>query len=313
LLIFVLAILGSIGVVYAGFQLYHEDLSSEAKPDLGKNEAKSQKVENKTKHSPLAKASFSSHKKNTNKETLFSSQKGRKPLVKEVKKKEPLPPKNEKLPKEKLQKNKVAATSKAEKSQKQKPSNDTLLEKALQEELSKKAARLKKNTSNIGYANPKEPKKKRSFLNFWKKEESSKAELLGEIMPPISKFAPKKEAVQSMPELIPEQLTLRSPKSINLKLKVKGNKLFYKSLSQGSYNELKINYQPAIGKLSSKQDEYPTGNSVIFSINGENVISKTYQFTVYFRDASGNIYSQQIAGLGREYPIIDKPQLAKKI
>ena len=307
LLIFVLAILGSIGVIYAGFQLYHEDLSSEAKPDIDKNEVKTQKLEKKTPNSPVSKPNFSPQAKSANKEPIVSTKKGRKPIVQSLKNKESIAPE-----KVQLAEKKVASKNARKNPLNQNRTSDTLLEKALQEELKKKKhIAKKKKTPNIGYANPKEPKKKKSFLNFWKKEESSKAELLGEIMPPISKVSKAKETKLSMPELIPEQLTLKSPKSINLKLKVKGNKLFYKKLSQGSYNELKINYQPALAKLGAKQHEYPTGNSVVFLINGENATSKTYQFTVYFSDAAGNLYSQQIAGLGREYPIIDKPQLAK--
>jgi hypothetical protein len=115
--------------------------------------------------------------------------------------------------------------------------------------------------------------------------------------------------VYPLPELIPEKLTLRSSQSINLVLKVKGNKLIYQKISQGSYNELAIKYQSPATTSDFRKNEYATGNSLVFSITGEKVTTKTYQFTVFFKDAEGNTYSQQVAGLGREYPIVDKPQM----
>lgn len=279
LLIFVLAILGSIGVIYAGFQLYNEDQQNEVVSDLGKN--KSSQI-------------VPTYKPKDN----ISDKKPEKVLQK------PLDPKK-------------AETSFA----------DKVLEKALEAEIKKNPKPIIKKTQELkkpleqkkplepkkaekkaGFANPKTAKKKKGFLSFWRKEESSKAELLGEIMPPVNPIWQKQKDLKAAPELIPEQLTLRSPQSINLKLKVKGNKLLYKKIRQGSYNELKINYQPSLGKKTAKIGEYPTGNTISFSIDGENVISKTYQFTIFFGDQAGNTYSQQIAGLGKEYPIVDKPQ-----
>lgn len=254
LLIFVLAILGSIGVIYAGYQLYNEAQVEEAtvKP-----------TENKVQQVPSA---------------------AEKSLPKVEKKATP---------------RKMAADDFA----------DQVLEKALNEELSKK--KVKPKPKKIGYANPTPEKKKKSPFSFFKKEKSSIAEDLGKIMPP--KQVAKSVSPESIiaPELIPEQLTLKSPESINLRLKVKGNKLIYRKLRQGDYNELKINYQSSPIASAASKNEYPTGNSLTFSINGAQVTSKTYQFTVFFDDDHGNVYSQQIAGLGREYPIVEKPQKVK--
>lgn len=252
LLIFVLAILGSIGVVYAGYQLYNE---------AQVEEASLKKPENKVQQSPP---------------------KAENPKTKVEKKAVP---------------RKMAADDFA----------DQVLEKALNEELNKKKAEAKK----IGYANPSPEKKKKSPFSFFKKERSSIAEDLGKIMPPkpVAKAVSSEQIIA--PELIPEQLTLKSPESINLRLKVKGNKLIYRKLRQGDYNELKINYQSSPVLSAASKNEYPTGNSLTFSINGDQVTSKTYQFTVFFDDDHGNVYSQQIAGLGREYPIVEKPQKVK--
>ena len=257
LLIFVLAILGSIGVVYAGYQLYHEAQVEEAtvKPK-----------ENKVQQSPPT---------------------AEKPQTKVEQKVAP---------------RKMAADDFA----------DQVLEKALNEELNKKKkASPTKAQKKIGYANPSPEKKKKSPFSFFKKEKSSIAEDLGKIMPPKTVAKPKNPESFVAPELIPEQLTLKSPESINLRLKVKGNKLIYRKLRQGDYNELKINYQSSPLASAARKNEYPTGNSLTFSINGEQVTSKTYQFTVFFDDDHGNVYSQQIAGLGREYPIVEKPQKVK--
>lgn len=275
LLIFVLAILGTIGVVYAGFQLYHEGNTPQVPAPATTNK----------NQQPFPPA---------NKPSIPTPGKAKKPINK--------PPPEKLIPDVFV---------------------DKVLEQALEKELAQKAKKpiqkievKEEPKKKLGYANPEESKKKRSLFSFLKKsKDNNQAELLGNIMPPAAKPAQKKEPLSApvrkqvypSPELIPEKLTLRSPESINLVLKVKGNKLIYRKISQGSYNELKIKYQPTLNKSEVRKNEYPTGNSLVFSINGDKVITKTYQFTIFYGDMAGNVFSQQVAGLGREYPIVDKP------
>jgi len=265
LLIFVLAIFGTIGVIYSGVQIYKED-RAQTDPPLSATNINPQSLPN--------------HKSSTHQQ----------------------PVREEKIPLVYSQPEKLVSDTFV----------DQILEQALDAELEKKPVPPKPKTNKpLGFANTEPPKKKNFFLNFWKKDkDNNQAELLGNIMPPLSQKKADNKSIYPSPELIPEKLTLRSAASINLMLKVKGNKLVYRKIRQGSYNELKIQYhpQPGANKADTKKNEYPTGNSLVFSINGENVTSKTYQFTVYYGDTKGNIYSQQIAGLGKEFPIVDQPQ-----
>lgn len=319
LLIFVLAILGTIGVIYAGIQLYQEEEKSiEPSPTTKNKHQQTFPPENKASISVKEKSKKTVKKSSPEKlvadpfvdkvlEQALEDELAAKGKTK-TKAPKPAPPITKTTPKTSSKAPKITPTEIAKNT-----SKDSIKKPEPKSPASPKKSPIntEKNTSTkkSGFANLEEPKKKKSIFSFWKKDKGqNKAELLGQIMPPANEAKAPKKQILPAPELIAEKLTLRSPESINLTLKVKGNKLVYRKLSHGSYNELRINHQPTLNRNEARRNEYPTGNSLTFSINGENVISKTYQFTIYFGDMAGNVFSQQVAGLGKEYPIVDKPQ-----
>lgn len=109
------------------------------------------------------------------------------------------------------------------------------------------------------------------------------------------------------PRLKGEQLTLDSPNRLLFRLKNEGHKLIYKKIQAGPNNELNITYEPPQRRINMMLEEYDQGEIITFSLTGTNVISQTYHFTIYYGDMTGNFYTQQIGGLGKEFPIVDAP------
>jgi hypothetical protein len=117
-----------------------------------------------------------------------------------------------------------------------------------------------------------------------------------------------KTKVAKAPRLVAEQLSLDTPHSLSLKLKVAGEKLIYKKLKTNEHNELNIAYQTPQREIHASIEEFSDGETVSFTLAGKGIIAKTYHFTVYYGDSEGNLYTQQIAGMGKEYPIIEPPK-----
>ncbi|MEZ4772671.1 MAG: hypothetical protein R3D00_05755 [Bacteroidia bacterium] len=109
------------------------------------------------------------------------------------------------------------------------------------------------------------------------------------------------------PRLKGDQLTLESPNKLLFRLKNEGHKLIYKKIQAGPNNELNITYEPPQRRINMLLEEYDQGEIISFSLTGTNVISQTYHFTIHYGDMNGNYYTQQIGGLGREFPIVDAP------
>ena len=112
----------------------------------------------------------------------------------------------------------------------------------------------------------------------------------------------------SPPKLDAIQLSLDSPEKLLLKLKNMGDKLIYKKIKTGDHNELDIRYEPPARQVHKMREEFPSQSIMTFSLSGSSIISKTYQFTIYYGDMAGNLYTQIIAGMGKEYPIVDVPR-----
>lgn len=115
---------------------------------------------------------------------------------------------------------------------------------------------------------------------------------------------PPKEHIP--PLLQAERLNLEAANKLVLRLKNKGHKLIYKKIQLGANNELNVVYEPPTRRMNLMLEEYDQGETLTFTLTGTNVISQTYQFTIYYGDMEGNNYIQQIAGMGREYPIVDQ-------
>ncbi|MEL7341329.1 MAG: hypothetical protein AAGM67_12675, partial [Bacteroidota bacterium] len=76
-------------------------------------------------------------------------------------------------------------------------------------------------------------------------------------------------------------------------------------VSAGPNNEVTITHVKEAQPTNSLLPEYPQDSSINFHLEADNVIGRTFQFTLYYGDLQGNLYRQDVSGLGKEYPIID--------
>lgn len=104
---------------------------------------------------------------------------------------------------------------------------------------------------------------------------------------------------------VADKLQLESASRLLLQLKNTGAKVIYKRVSPGPNNEVTITNVQAAQPLNSLLPEYPKDSSIHFHLDADNVIGRTFQFTLYYGDLQGNLYRQDISGLGKEYPIVD--------
>ena len=120
-------------------------------------------------------------------------------------------------------------------------------------------------------------------------------------------FSSSPESIKP-PKLEADQLSLDTPNTLLLKLRNAGNRLIYKKIKTNDHNQLDIQYQAPDRKVNKMIEEFPSGSTMTFSLSGQGIIAKTYHFTIYFGDDEGNLYTQQVAGMGKEYPIVDVPR-----
>lgn len=102
-----------------------------------------------------------------------------------------------------------------------------------------------------------------------------------------------------------DQLRLESGSRLVLALKNTGPKVIFKRVSAGPNNEVTITHVKEAQPTNSLLPEYPQDSSISFHLEADNVIGRTFQFTLYYGDLQGNLYRQDVSGLGKEYPIID--------
>ena len=114
-----------------------------------------------------------------------------------------------------------------------------------------------------------------------------------------------KDASQQLQGFTPGQLRLESASRLLLTLKNEGGKVIYRRVSVGPNNEVTVTHVLAAQPLNSLLPEYPTGSEIHFHLDADNVIGRTFQFTLYYGDLQGNLYRQDVSGLGKEYPIVD--------
>ena len=104
---------------------------------------------------------------------------------------------------------------------------------------------------------------------------------------------------------VAEQLRLESASRLVLSLKNTGAKVIFKRVSPGPNNEVTVTHVQEAQPTNSLLPEYPKDSSIFFHLDADNVIGRTFQFTLYYGDLQGNLYRQDVSGLGKEYPIID--------
>lgn len=81
--------------------------------------------------------------------------------------------------------------------------------------------------------------------------------------------------------------------------------MIFKRVAQGPDNEVTVTHVLDSQPLKTLLPEYPTGSSLFLHLDADNVISRTFQFTIYYGDLQGNLFRQDVSGLGKEYPIVE--------
>lgn len=106
--------------------------------------------------------------------------------------------------------------------------------------------------------------------------------------------------------LIAAGLQLEGSNLLKLTLKNTGPKVIFKRIKTGTDNEVKVEHLRHLAPLNTILPEYPTGTFIGIALTSDQILDATYQFTIYYGDLQGNLYRQEISGLGKEYPIIEK-------
>lgn len=110
------------------------------------------------------------------------------------------------------------------------------------------------------------------------------------------------------PKLMAKGLKLQTPQTLLLTLRNDGYTLFYQRFETGPNNELNICYEPPESSVKLIMDEYQQGDYLAFSMSGTHVISQTFQFFIVYGDMEGYLYRQEIAGIGKDYPLLGTPE-----
>jgi hypothetical protein len=110
------------------------------------------------------------------------------------------------------------------------------------------------------------------------------------------------QAWVSPPRLEAVELVLLSADELRLSLQNQGGELYLLSFDPADHNEVVIH-------IEENQRRYPEGAALRFRLIGRRIVTRTYQFLVHYSDAAGQLYRQEIAGMGREKPILEAPRL----
>ncbi len=136
----------------------------------------------------------------------------------------------------------------------------------------------------------------------------SKPEKLASPLAAMPDFSPPKPRPKSEETtlrcFVADQLRLESASRLVLVLKNEGPSCIYKRVSNGPHNEVTITHIQDSQRIKTLLPEYGTGSEIKFHLEADNVISRTFQFTMYYGDLQGNLFRQDISGLGKEYPIV---------
>jgi hypothetical protein len=121
-------------------------------------------------------------------------------------------------------------------------------------------------------------------------------------------LSPTNRARNSFPGLKAVQLKLEGTDKMLLQLENQGSALTLERIKIGENNELSIEPDPPL--LQSSTQVYGPQARVNLILKGDKVIFKTYDFWLYYRNSKGQLLRQQIAGMGKEFPIIEAAEPA---
>lgn len=104
------------------------------------------------------------------------------------------------------------------------------------------------------------------------------------------------------------RLQLKSENELQLILQNQNGTINLEKVEVGENNELAVVFEPLLTQKAAHV--YGPQKEISLLLKGEKVIFKTYEFWLYFKNSQGQRFRQQIAGLGKEYPIVEKAQAA---
>lgn len=132
------------------------------------------------------------------------------------------------------------------------------------------------------------------------------------LVPMQPKVAPNPKAAtlvdSKQPYLKAIRLQLKSESELQLILQNQSGTIHLEKVEVGENNELAVLFEPSL--LQKAAHVYGPHQEISLLLKGEKVIFKTYEFWLYFKNSQGQRFRQQIAGLGKEYPIVEKAQAA---
>jgi hypothetical protein len=119
------------------------------------------------------------------------------------------------------------------------------------------------------------------------------------------------ESTGADPRLEAERLVLLSAGTLQFTLRNHGGPLTYLGLAPGNHNELMVTFEPDTAPIAADTYLCPPGGSLTFTLSGYRVNSRTYHFLIRYLTASGQELVQEIAGMGREHPLLEAPVAPK--
>ena len=128
------------------------------------------------------------------------------------------------------------------------------------------------------------------------------------VVPMQPVVSPIKVVSTDTPYLKAIRLQLKSESELQLILQNQNGTINLEKVEVGENNELAVVFEPLLTQKAAHV--YGPQKEISLLLKGEKVIFKTYEFWLYFKNSQGQRFRQQIAGLGKEYPIVEKAQAA---
>ncbi len=106
------------------------------------------------------------------------------------------------------------------------------------------------------------------------------------------------------PELHVDRLRHVGSDCLRLTLRNRGSTLSFQAFELGEFNEMEVTYTPPVYR---EKESFARGSALNFTLQSHQLERATYHFFVIFEDEAGQIYRQEVAGMGAEPPIIETP------
>jgi hypothetical protein len=156
------------------------------------------------------------------------------------------------------------------------------------------------------------PEEKAMAFSVVKPKTPAPQSLSREVLPTAasqSGLHPSHQAQTQLAELMPPELSADGLRSLGedrlrLTLRNAGQTLAFQRFEPGEFNEMEVNYTPPVYR---EKETFARGSALNFTLQSSQLERATYHFFVVFKDEAGHTYRQEVAGMGAENPIIERP------